>query len=143
MDKTSEISNPTMFENTTGWTVNNIQGTAINNGSYRIQNAAGGQSMTTQTVTGLPAGLYKVTVQSFYRASVLDRCATFGNNGYTFSNAYFKANDNEVLIKDWYETAPTIIQSLHRAARSAMTMTRIRNILILYTPTWVAMASST
>ncbi|MCR4808791.1 MAG: tyrosine-protein phosphatase [Prevotella sp.] len=103
MDKTSEISNPTMFENTTGWTVNNIQGTAINNGSYRIQNAAGGQSMTTQTVTGLPAGLYKVTVQSFYRASVLDRCATFGNNGYTFSNAYFKANDNEVLIKDWYE----------------------------------------
>ena len=102
MDKTSEISNPTMFENTSGWTVTNIQGTAINNGSYRIQNAAGGQSVAMQTVSGLPSGLYKVTVQSFYRASVLARCVTYGDKGYTFSNAYFRANDNEVLIKDWY-----------------------------------------
>ncbi len=102
-DKTSDIVNPTMYENTEGWTVNNIQGTSISNGSYQIQNAAGGQSMTTQTVTGLAPGIYKATVQSFYRASVLDRCVTFGNAGYKFTNAYFKANDNEVLIKDWYE----------------------------------------
>ncbi|MCR4614270.1 MAG: tyrosine-protein phosphatase [Bacteroidaceae bacterium] len=102
MDKTDAITNPTMYLNTDGWTVNNIQGTAISNGSYQIQNAAGGQSMTTQTVTGLTPGLYKVEVQAFYRASVLARCQTYGNDGYVFSNAYFKANDNQVLIKDWY-----------------------------------------
>ena len=102
MDKTSAITNPTMFENTSGWTVDNIQGTAISNGSYQIQNAAGGQSMTTQTVTGLASGIYKVQVQSFYRASSLARCTTFGDAGYVFSNAYFRANDNEVLIRDWY-----------------------------------------
>ncbi len=102
MDKTSAITNPTMYENTSGWTVDNIQGTAISNGSYQIQNAAGGQSMTTQTVTGLASGIYKVQVQSFYRASSLARCTTFGDAGYVFSNAYFRANDNEVLIRDWY-----------------------------------------
>ncbi len=102
MDKTSAITNPTMFENTSGWTVDNIQGTAISNGSYQIQNAAGGQSMTTQIVTGLASGIYKVQVQSFYRASSLARCTTFGDAGYVFSNAYFRANDNEVLIRDWY-----------------------------------------
>lgn len=102
MDKTASIVNPTMFENTSGWTVSNIQGTAISNGSYQIQNAAGGQSTTVQTVTGLPSGIYKVDVQAFYRASSLDRCTTFGNAGYVFSNAFFRANDNEVMIRDWY-----------------------------------------
>ena len=102
MDKTSAITNPTMYENTSGWTIDNIQGTAISNGSYQIQNAAGGQSMTTQIVTGLASGIYKVQVQSFYRASSLARCTTFGDAGYVFSNAYFRANDNEVLIRDWY-----------------------------------------
>ena len=101
-DKTSSIENPTMFENTTGWTVNNIHGTAISNGDYRIQNAAGTQANVSQQVTGLAPGFYKVDVQAFYRASVLARCVTFGEGGYRFSNAYVEANDNKVLIKDWY-----------------------------------------
>ena len=101
-DKTSSITNPTMYENTTGWTVNNIQGTAISNGAYRIQNAAGTQANVSQQVTGLAPGFYKVDVQAFYRASVLARCVTFGEGGYRFSNAYVEANDNKVLIKDWY-----------------------------------------
>ena len=101
-DKTSSIVNPTMFANTDGWTVNNIQGTAISNGSYRIQNAAGTQAAVSQKVTGLTPGFYKVDVQAFYRASVLARCVTYGNNGFRFSNAYVQANDNKVLIRDWY-----------------------------------------
>ena len=101
-DKTSRITNPTMFENTTGWTVNNIHGTAISNGDYRIQNAAGTQANVSQQVTGLAPGFYKVDVQAFYRASVLARCVSFGDNGYRFSNAYVQANDNKVLIRDWY-----------------------------------------
>jgi protein-tyrosine phosphatase len=101
-DKTSSIVNPTMFANTDGWTVNNIQGTAISNGDYRIQNAAGTQATVSQKVTGLTPGFYKVDVQAFYRASVLARCVTYGNNGFRFSNAYVQANDNKVLIRDWY-----------------------------------------
>jgi protein tyrosine/serine phosphatase len=102
MDMTGKVDNPTMFENMSGWTVNKIQGADFNNGEYRIQVASGVQSMVTQTVTGLPAGLYTVSIQAFYRASAQDSCVVYGTAGYTFSNAYFMANDNEVLIKDWY-----------------------------------------
>ena len=102
-DKTSSITNPTMYSNTDGWTVNNIQGTAINNGSYQIQNAAGTQATVSQQITGLTPGFYEVDVQAFYRAVNRSRCVTFAENGYRFSNAYVQANDNKVLIKDWYE----------------------------------------
>ena len=101
-DMTSSITNPTLFENTDGWTVNNIQGTAISNGSYQIQNAASTQCNCSQTISGLPAGFYKVQVQTFYRASSLAQCVSLGNKGYVFSNAFVKANDNQIQIKDWY-----------------------------------------
>lgn len=101
-DRTAAIENPTMYAGTTGWTVNNIQGTAISNGSYQIENAAGTQATVSQKVTGLTPGFYRVDVQAFYRASVLARCVTFGNQGYRFSNAYVQANGNKVLIRDWY-----------------------------------------
>ena len=101
-DMTSSITNPTMYENTDGWTVNNIQGTAISNGSYQIQNAASTQCNCSQTISGLPAGFYKVQVQTFYRASSLAQCVSIGNKGYVFSNAFVKANNNQIQIKDWF-----------------------------------------
>jgi len=104
-DATSAVTNPTLFENLDGWTVNNIQGTAINNGSYRIQNAAGTQATCSQTVTGLEPGIYRVQVQAFYRASVLARTKTMGDAGYYFTNAYIQANDQKVQVKDWYSIA--------------------------------------
>lgn len=104
-DKTSSITNPTMFTNTTGWTVNNIQGVDINNGSYRIQNGSPTQATVSQQVTGLPSGFYKVEVQAFYRATILDSCKIFGDEGFRYSNAFVKANNNKVLIKDWYAIA--------------------------------------
>jgi hypothetical protein len=104
-DKTSSITNPTMFTNTDGWTVNNIQGVDINNGSYRIQNGSPTQATVSQQVTGLPSGFYKVEVQAFYRATKLDSCKIFGDEGFRYSNAFVKANNNKVLIKDWYAIA--------------------------------------
>lgn len=104
-DKTSSITNPTMFTNTTGWTVNNIQGVDINNGSYRIQNGSPTQATVSQQVTDLPSGFYKVEVQAFYRATILDSCKIFGDEGFRYSNAFVKANNNKVLIKDWYAIA--------------------------------------
>lgn len=101
-DKTAAIVNPTMYAGTTGWTVSNIQGTAISNGSYEIENAAGTQATVSQRVTGLTPGFYRVDVQAFYRASVLARCVSFGDKGYRFSNAFVQANANKVLIRDWY-----------------------------------------
>ena len=104
-DKTSSITNPTMFTNTDGWTVNNIQGVDINNGSYRIQNGSPTQATVSQQVTDLPSGFYKVEVQAFYRATKLDSCKIFGDEGFRYSNAFVKANNNKVLIKDWYAIA--------------------------------------
>ena len=101
-DKTAAIVNPTMYAGTTGWTVSNIQGTAISNGKYEIENAAGTQATVSQQITGLTPGFYRVDVQAFYRASVLARCVSFGDNGYRFSNAFVQANANKVLIRDWY-----------------------------------------
>ena len=101
-DKTAAIANPTMYAGTTGWTVSNIQGTAISNGKYEIENAAGTQATVSQQITGLTPGFYRVDVQAFYRASVLARCVSFGDKGYRFSNAFVQANANKVLIRDWY-----------------------------------------
>lgn len=102
VDKTEDIANPTMYANTDGWTVDNIQGTAINNGTYQIQNADGTQATVSQRLTDLVPGFYGIQVQAFYRATNLNDCVSYGNNGYRFSNAYIEAGGNKVLIKDWY-----------------------------------------
>ena len=102
-DLTDKISNPTMYSNIEGWNVNKLQGVDITNGSYTIQNASPTQSFTTQTVTGLPSGIYKVTVQAFYRPAQMSICVDMGSKGIRQTNAYFKANDNQTLIKDWYD----------------------------------------
>ena len=105
VDVTSSITNPTLYENLDGWTVNNIQGTAISNGSYQIQNAAGTQATCSQVVEGLQPGIYKVEVQAFYRATAMDRCKTFGDEGFYFTNAYIEANNERVQVIDWYSIA--------------------------------------
>ena len=102
-DLTSKVTNPTMYTDMNGWTVNTLQGVAINNGNYTIQNASPVQSFTTQSVTGMPAGIYKVTIQAFYRPCEMSVCVDMSKKGFRLTNAYFKANDNQTVIKDWYE----------------------------------------
>ena len=55
----------------------------------------------TQTVTDLPAGLYKVSIQAFYRNGGADECVTRYNSGYNTVLAYLEANGNKVQVKSW------------------------------------------
>ncbi len=101
-DLTSKINNPTMFSGLDGWTLTTNSGTTVNNGSYQIQNASPVQSTCSQTITGLNAGIYKVTVQAFYRGATMADCVSLTEAGYYVSNAFVKANDNMTQIIDWY-----------------------------------------
>lgn len=55
----------------------------------------------TQTLENIPAGLYKLTVNAFYRDGNNAAVADFTNQGYNLSVAYLEANGNKAQIKSW------------------------------------------
>lgn len=55
----------------------------------------------TQTVEGLEKGLYKVTMQAFYRNGGADECVARYESGYNTVLAYLEANGNKVQVKSW------------------------------------------
>ena len=56
----------------------------------------------TQTITGLVAGIYKVTMQGFERAGEPAECNALGEKGYEITTATLSANGEEVNLKSWY-----------------------------------------
>ena len=56
----------------------------------------------TQTITNLPEGIYKVTMQGFERAGGWGECNTLGDKGYEITTATLSANGEEVNLKSWY-----------------------------------------
>lgn len=55
----------------------------------------------TQTVSELPSGLYKVSIQAFYRNGGPDECLNRYNTGYNTVLAYLDANGSKVQVKSW------------------------------------------
>lgn len=55
----------------------------------------------TQTVSGLPSGLYKVSIQAFYRNGGPDVCVNRYNTGYNTVLAYLDANGSKIQVKSW------------------------------------------
>lgn len=55
----------------------------------------------TQTVTDLPAGIYHVTIQAFYRDGNNANVSRLTNEGYNLSVAYLEANGNKAQVKSW------------------------------------------
>ena len=55
----------------------------------------------TQTISDLPAGLYKVTIQAFYRNGSADEDQARVATGYNTVLAYLEANGNKVQVKSW------------------------------------------
>ena len=100
---TSSITNAALTgDYTTGWSYAKKN----NGGDPTTGNADGievyqGCGTFSQTVEGLANGLYKVTVQGFYRDGWNGRCAELSNNGWNLSNAYLEANGNQTMIADW------------------------------------------
>ena len=56
----------------------------------------------TQTITDLPNGIYKVTIQGFERAGGWATCNTLGDKGYEITTATLSANGEETNLKSWY-----------------------------------------
>lgn len=56
----------------------------------------------TQVVTGLPEGIYKVTMNGFERAASNADCVTLGELGYEISTSALIANGEQVALKSWY-----------------------------------------
>ena len=56
----------------------------------------------TQTITNLPEGIYKVTMQGFERSSNWGVCNALGDRGYEITIATLCANGEQVNLKSWY-----------------------------------------
>lgn len=100
VDKTSAVTNAALASNTDGWTSSNTTGNFAGqkgNGVEMYQ----GSGVLSQTVKGLEAGVYKVSLSAFFRDGENANCSAYSNNGWRVSNAYLEANGNQTMIADW------------------------------------------
>ena len=98
-DVTAKVTNAALKVNTDGWTVTGSAPAAESN----VLEVFGGSGTTiSQTVSGLQKGLYRLTLNGFYRDGLPDACVGYYNAGYRgMSNAYVSANDAVAQIADW------------------------------------------
>ena len=79
---------------------------AVRSGSSATTNENGtevyqGTGNFTQTVEGLKQGLYKVSIQAFYRNGFNEAVAANYDLGYNLSVAYLEANGSTAPVKSW------------------------------------------
>ena len=102
-DKTSSVETA-KFEGAAGsWTWTGVRNQ--NNQPAYVTNAAEAWQATgswSQTITELPSGIYKVTVNAFERDGGYNLCNTLAGEGYQIVTSYFKANTEQVQLKSWY-----------------------------------------
>ena len=104
-DYTSYITNPTLSNDWTGWThaaadgSNRSEGAAVGNGCAEFWNGCGAAS---QTVTGLPNGLYKVEFVGTFRPKNAGEANNIASDE-TSSPAYVYANDAQIEFKHWID----------------------------------------
>ena len=106
INETAEVAvaEPTTlsFGNNHGWTVNVVTaqgGQPANAGTVTEMWQATGSFA--KTVSDLPAGLYKVTIQAFYRNGNADEDQARVATGYNTVLTYLEANGNKVQVKSW------------------------------------------
>lgn len=102
-DKTSSVETA-KFEGAAGsWTWTGVRNQK-DQPAY-VTNAAEAWQATgswSQTITELPSGIYKVTVNAFERDGGYNLCNTLAGEGYQIVTSYFKANTEQVQLKSWY-----------------------------------------
>ena len=69
-----------------------------------LWNATGTYSQTVDKA-GLPAGIYKVTVDGYERRATVDISNSLGAADYNLVSSYLAANDEQVRLTDWYNTS--------------------------------------
>ena len=105
-DYTSSINNPTLGSNDTGWSHgrlgdrgNNAGGWGVGSGCAEFWNGCG---YATQTVSGLPNGLYKVTFVGSYRPENSGPSNNLVSEK-TSSPAFVYANDAKIEFLHWID----------------------------------------
>ena len=102
-DMTSYIGTARFAGNVGNWTYNEVRAQewqpAYGTDFCELWQATGSY---TQTITGLPKGIYKVTMQGFERSGSYAKCNALGESGYEITTAYLKANNEQVNLKSWY-----------------------------------------
>jgi len=102
IDKTSAITNPKFNGGSyDGWTwqaQREGHTPGVISSLLELYESAGS---FTQTVRGLTPGLYKVSVNAFYRDGSNVFCTAMNKSGYSLSNAYICANGSYAPVLDW------------------------------------------
>ena len=98
-DMTTRINNAALAESTDGWSLTGRPAAAE---ARALEVYEGNGTQLSQTVSGLPKGLYRVRLHAFYRDGWPATCVAFANDGFTqMSNAWLEANGVRVQIADW------------------------------------------
>lgn len=100
VDLTALLVNPDFTNGSAGWT-NSPAFTAANGYVAEYWNTVFDFS---QTVEGLPKGVYEIGVQSFYRNGSIAAATTSHNNGTERLNAFFFANEQSVPVMSLYDS---------------------------------------
>ena len=102
-DLTDKMGTATFNESIGAWTWNQVRGEdkqpAYGTNFCEVYQATGSY---TQTVSGLPEGIYKVTMKGLERNGWNDKCTTLGDAGYEISTATLEANGASTLFASWY-----------------------------------------
>ena len=107
-DYTSKLTNPTLASNWDGWTheaapgSNRAQGNGI--GGNNCAEFWNGCGHATQTITGLPNGLYKITFAGTFRPRGASDSEKLTSEQ-TSSPAFCYANDDKVELVHWIDVA--------------------------------------
>ena len=136
VDQSAKITNGTFTteHNTADWSTTSNSNREFNIGwgnndpkdTPEIYEGAGYLTHTTITVDKV--GLYKVSVNAFYRCGNGDNNNRIGELGYDGSVAYLKANDNISKVCDWYSgkingngpSSPSVANSTYFSAGKYM-----------------------
>ena len=99
-DYTDKLGSP-ITQGQGQWTWTSQRGNKLvtnDNGAECFQ----GHGLLTQTIEGLPQGIYKFSVNGFDRSNGYGDCNTLGESGIEISTSFIKANDEAMRIKPWY-----------------------------------------
>lgn len=106
MDKTSEIGTTTFSGSAGDWSFSQVRGQdyqpAYGTNFCEAWNATGSW---TQTVTGLPKGIYKLTVNGFERRTDNAKSYELGEQGYNLVSTNMVANWEQVRFASWFDAA--------------------------------------
>lgn len=104
VDMTDKIGTATFSGNVGDWTFSKVRNQdgqpAYGNNFCEAWNATGSWS---QTVSDLPSGIYKLTVNGFERRTNNGAAYSLGEQGYNLVSTYMAANGEQVRFANWFD----------------------------------------